>query len=105
MDESARTVRAEDGCFRPFRMSKLVGSSQSAAAQRGQRRRQINDNSKLQAAIDELERLYATVQSFKARNGTLPNPDSDAGRAVFALETFAGELKQLHIGKLVYVGM
>jgi hypothetical protein len=48
-------------------------------------------NSKLQAAIDELERLYGTVKAFKARNGTLPNPDSDAGRAVFALEAFAGE--------------
>ena len=62
-------------------------------------------NSKLQAAIDELERLYTTVQSFKTRNGTLPNPDSDAGRAAFALETFAGELKKLHIGKLVYARM
>lgn len=60
-------------------------------------------NSKLQAAIDELERLYATVQSFKARNGALPKADSDAGRALFALETFAGELKQLHIGKLVFM--
>ncbi len=62
-------------------------------------------NSKLQAAIDELERLYDTVKGFKARNGTLPNPDSDAGRAVFALESFAGELNKLHIGKLVYAGM
>jgi len=62
-------------------------------------------NSKLQAALDELERLYGTVQAFKARNGTLPAPDSDAGRAVFALEAFAGKLNKLHIGKLVYVGM
>jgi len=62
-------------------------------------------NSKLQAALDELERLYGTVQAFKARNGTLPAPDSDAGRAVFALEAFAGELNKLHIGKLAYVGM
>lgn len=62
-------------------------------------------NSKLQAAIDELERLYGTVKAFKVRNGMLPNPDSDAGRAVFALEAFAGELNKLHIGKLVYVSM
>ena len=50
-------------------------------------------------------RLYGTVKGFKVRNGTLPNPDSDAGRAVFALEAFAGELNKLHIGKLVYVSM
>ena len=62
-------------------------------------------NSKLQAAIDELERLHGTVLAFKARNGTPPNPDSDAGRAVSLLETFAGELKTQQIGRLVYVGM
>ena len=62
-------------------------------------------NSKLQAAIDELERLYGTVKAFKARNGTLPNPDSDAGRAVLVLESFAEELKKLHIGQLVYAEM
>lgn len=59
-------------------------------------------NSKLQAAIDELERLFDTVKEFKARNGKLPNPDSDAGRAMSSLEAFAGELSSLHIGKLVY---
>ena len=62
-------------------------------------------NSKLQAAIDELERLHETVLAFKARNGTLPNPDSDAGRAVSLLQTFAAELKDLQIGRLVYVNM
>ena len=62
-------------------------------------------NSKLQAAIDELERLYGTVKAFKKRNGSLPNPDSDAGRAVSLLEGFAGELDKLQIGKLVYVNM
>jgi hypothetical protein len=62
-------------------------------------------NSKLQAAIDELERLYATVKAFKARNGRLPNPDSDAGRAVLTLDAFAGELKTLQIGQLVYASM
>jgi hypothetical protein len=62
-------------------------------------------NSKLQAAIDELERLHGTVLAFKARNSTPPNPDSDAGRAVSLLETFAVELKTQQIGRLVYVGM
>jgi hypothetical protein len=62
-------------------------------------------NSKLQAAIDELERLYGTVKAFKARNGMLPNPDSDAGRAVIMLESFADELKKLQIGRLVYAEM
>jgi hypothetical protein len=62
-------------------------------------------NSKLQAAIDELERLYGTVKAFKARNGALPNPDSDAGRAVLILESFAEELKKLQIGRLVYAEM
>ena len=62
-------------------------------------------NSKLQAAIDELERLYATVKAFKARNGRLPNPDSDAGRAVLILESFADELKKMQIGRLVYAEM
>jgi len=54
-------------------------------------------NSKLQAALDELERLYGTVRAFKARNGKLPNPesDSDAGRAADTLEVFARELKKL----------
>jgi len=60
-------------------------------------------NLELQAAIDELERLYATVKEFKVRNRTPPNPDSDAGRAVSALEAFAGELKKLQIGRLEYV--
>ena len=62
-------------------------------------------NSKLQAALDELERLNGTVREFKARNGRLPNPDSDAGRAVSLLETFAGELKKLHIGNLEYAAL
>ena len=54
-------------------------------------------------AIDELERLSDTLKAFKERNGKLPNPDSDARRAVSSLEAFAGELNTLHIGKLVYV--
>ncbi|MGA3125784.1 MAG: hypothetical protein ABSD13_03635 [Candidatus Korobacteraceae bacterium] len=57
---------------------------------------------KLQAALDELERLCNTVKGFKERNGgTLPNPDSDAGRALYALETFSSELHKLDIGKVL----
>jgi hypothetical protein len=58
-------------------------------------------NSKLQAALDELERLCDTVKGFKERNGTLPNPDSDAGRALSLLETFTSELHKLNIGKIL----
>lgn len=58
-------------------------------------------NSKLQAALDELERLCDTVKGFKERNGTLPNPDSDAGRALSSLETFTSELHKLNVGKLL----
>jgi hypothetical protein len=56
---------------------------------------------KLQAALDELERLCETVKGFKERNGTLPNPDSDAGRALSALETFTSELHKLNIAKII----
>ena len=57
---------------------------------------------KLQAALDEVERLCDTVKGFKERNsGTLPNPDSDAGRAQSALETFTSELRKLNIGKVL----
>lgn len=58
-------------------------------------------NSKLQAALDELERLRDTVKGFKDRNGTLPNPDSDAGRALASLTSFTGELDKLNLGKLI----
>jgi hypothetical protein len=58
-------------------------------------------NSKLQAALDELERLHETVKEFKARNGRLPNPDSDAGRAFSLLESFAAEYRKLDIDKLL----
>jgi hypothetical protein len=58
-------------------------------------------NAKLQAALDELERLRDTVKGFKERNGTVPNLDSDAGRALFALETFTTELHKLNLGKLI----
>jgi hypothetical protein len=58
-------------------------------------------NSKLQAALDELERLCDTVKGFKERNGTLPNPDSDAGRALSLLETFTSEMHKLNLSKVL----
>jgi hypothetical protein len=56
---------------------------------------------KLQAALDELERLCDTVKGFKERNGKMPNPDSDAGRALSSLEAFISELHKLNIGKIL----
>ena len=57
---------------------------------------------KLQAALDEVERLCETVKGFKERNaGKLPNPDSDAGRALSLLEMFTSELHKLDIGKVL----
>ena len=57
---------------------------------------------KLQAALDEVMRLCDTLKGFKERNGgTLPNPDSDAGRAFSSLEEFTGELHKLDIGKVL----
>jgi hypothetical protein len=57
---------------------------------------------KLQAALDELTRLCDTLKGFKERNGgRLPNPDSDAGRALYSLETFTGELHKLDIDKIL----
>ena len=59
-------------------------------------------NSKLQAALDELERLCDTVKGFRERNGgALPNPDSDAGRAFSSLETFTSELYKLDVGRVL----
>jgi hypothetical protein len=59
-------------------------------------------NAKLQAAIDELERLCDTVKGFKERNaGRLPNPDSDAGRACSLLDTFTSEFYRLDVGKVL----
>jgi hypothetical protein len=57
---------------------------------------------KLQAALDELERLCETVKGYKERNGMLPNnPDSDAGRALSSLESFISELHKLNIAKIL----
>ncbi len=54
-------------------------------------------SSKLEAALDELERLRDTVRGFKDRNGVLPNEDSDAGRAVSLLKSFLADLDKLRI--------
>ena len=58
-------------------------------------------NIKLQAALDELERLRDTVKGFKERNSSSPNPDSDVGRAIHSLTTFTSELRKLEIGSLL----
>ena len=58
-------------------------------------------NSKLQAALDELERLRDTVKGFKERNSVQPNPDSDAGRAVDLLRTFTSELDKLGLASML----
>jgi major membrane immunogen (membrane-anchored lipoprotein) len=59
-------------------------------------------NSKLQAALDELGRLHDTVREYKARNGKLPSPDSDAGRAMQSLQLFQEELDKLAISRLLH---
>jgi hypothetical protein len=59
-------------------------------------------HTKLQAALDELERLAETVKGYKERNGGhLPNPDSDAGRAFAMLETFTSEMHKFELGKVL----
>jgi len=58
-------------------------------------------NTKLQVALEELERLHRTVKELEVRNGALPNPDSDAGRALFSLETFDKEFAKLNVAKLL----
>jgi len=58
-------------------------------------------NSKLQAALDEIERLCDTVKEYKKRNGELPHVDSDAGRAVYSLQKFHDALRKLDIDKIL----
>ena len=58
-------------------------------------------NSKLQAALDELERLSDTVRGFNERNAMPLNSDSDVGRALFSLKTFTSELDKLDLGSLL----
>jgi hypothetical protein len=57
-------------------------------------------NSKLQVAVDEVDRLLDTVREFKRRNGKLPNPDSDAGRALYSLQQFLAELRKLNVAAI-----
>ena len=58
-------------------------------------------NSKLQAALDEIERLGETVREYKKRNGQLPHPDSDAGRALYSLQQFHEALRKLDLDKVL----
>jgi hypothetical protein len=58
-------------------------------------------NQKLQAALDELERLCGTVTEYKRRSADSPNPDSDVGRAMDSLSVFSSELQKLEIAKVV----
>ena len=58
-------------------------------------------NQKLQAALDELERLSETVNECKKRNSEVPNPQSDVGRAVDLLLTFSSAFQRLELGTLV----
>ena len=62
-------------------------------------------NWKLQAALDEIERLRDTVKGFKERNAMPLNSDSDAGRALFALKTFTSELNKLDLDSLLNLKM
>jgi FtsZ-binding cell division protein ZapB len=58
-------------------------------------------NSKLQAALDEIERLCDTVKEYKKRNGQLPHADSDAGRAVYSLQQFQEALSKFDMAKVL----
>jgi hypothetical protein len=58
-------------------------------------------SSKLQAALDEIERLSETVKEYKRRNGQLPHTDSDAGRAVYSLQQFRDGLAKFNLEKLL----
>lgn len=58
-------------------------------------------NQKLQAALDELERLRDTVKEYENRSSEVPNPQSDVGRAVDLHSTFSSEFHRLGLGKLM----
>ena len=58
-------------------------------------------NQKLQAALDELERLRDTVKEFNTRNSQTPNPDSDVGRALNSLAVFSSEFQKLNLPRYV----
>ena len=58
-------------------------------------------NTKLQVALDELERLRDTVRGYKERNGALPDGENDASRALWMLKTFTRELKNLKLNAIV----
>jgi hypothetical protein len=56
-------------------------------------------NSKLQAALDEIGRLFDTVKEYQKRNGQLPHSDSDAGRAMSTLRVFLDEIRKLNLSQ------
>ena len=58
-------------------------------------------NAKLQAALDEIERLCDTVREYKKRNGQLPQTDSDAGRAAYSLQQFHDALEKFDLEKVL----
>ena len=62
-----------------------------------------NDGAGLKCARGgNAKQLCDTLKGFKERNGgRLPNPDSEAGRALYSLETFTGELHKLDIDKIL----
>jgi len=59
----------------------------------------VMTNSKLQAALDEIGRLFDTVKEYQKRNGQLPSSDSDAGRAMSSLRVFLDEIRKLNLSQ------
>ena len=57
-------------------------------------------NMKMQGALDEIERLSDTVLESKKRNGKMPNPESDAGRAFILLQEFCSALRKMNVQQL-----
>jgi hypothetical protein len=55
------------------------------------------NNLKIHAALDEIGRLFDTVNESKKRNGRMPNPESDAGRALISLQEFGVELRKMNL--------
>ena len=58
------------------------------------------NNMKMQAALDEIGRLFDTVYEFKKRNGEMPNPNSDAGRSYILLQNFIDELRKFNLQQI-----
>jgi hypothetical protein len=88
----------------PLRVGLMMwnGADPANANTGGSNQRKVGavTNSKLQAALDELERLNETVRGFKQRNGRPPNTDSDAGRAFALINDFLAALHRLSLTSL-----